>query len=132
MNNTLPILTNEFREGLHAFVEVLWKEHSTCDKCHEPVEPQNSAVLFDFIVSGMSMEFAAFVAANRHLESIVGADGIVMCEGSPSRWQGISGIDIRNIGAEQGDPNEYSQAIWQIMQQEFAPEHHEDEKRLNS
>ena len=72
------------------------QEFPTCDKCGQPVEPQNDAVVFDFLmvlkqspylqgVPQAMWRLCQWKGAGRHLIP-TGA-----CEGSPSRAQYLEG-----------------------------------------
>lgn len=71
-------VTEEIRNGLRS-VDV-------CDKCGRPVESKNDATRLDFL-RGYIM---AFMAIPRHLLPVV-ENGVVVCEGSPSRAQYLEG-----------------------------------------
>lgn len=55
-----------------------------CDKCHQPVNQDNDAALLDAIALDNPL-YA--LATPRHLLPVMDEDGVVLCEGSPSRAQ---------------------------------------------
>jgi hypothetical protein len=108
----------QFRKELHSFADSI--ANTLCDKCNMPVKPQNSVAIFEWI-NTMGHFINYFNYGNRHLEPESDEDGIVTCEGSPSRFQLINSLpDPRPEWHSEGQ-DEYALAIWQLMQAEFAP-----------
>ncbi len=74
----------------------LLTEPCNCDKCGQPVDPSNDAILLDAVGQGVNLEdpWAATLRLNygaRHLLPVV-VDGQVICAGSPSRAQYLAGV----------------------------------------
>lgn len=91
------------------------KQWGNCDKCNLPVPSHNNVAVFEFInslghwLNGFNL--------NRHIEPITNESGVVICEGSPSRWQDIAGVpDSRPEYQRQGDRPQEAMAIWTLMQ----------------
>lgn len=91
-----------------------------CDKCKQPVPTSNSALVFEFINS-LGTNWTIMFAENRHLEPVSDHNNVIVCEGSPSRWQKIKGIpDSRpeyKINKLNTEDQAIADAIWQIMQE---------------
>lgn len=88
-----------------------------CDKCGLPVTLRNNALVFSFINSAGTDWVLAATGVIRHLEPVAGDGGILICEGSPSRWQHIHGIKDKRQGYDDGKfPDPMAIAIWDFMQ----------------
>ena len=107
----------DFIRELHKFAASVASQ--PCDKCGLPVPAQNSAIIFAYINS-LGTDWTLHFAGNRHLQPVADADGVVICEGSPSRWQYVTGVrDSRPEYARPDKDDESSESgykIWEIMQ----------------
>lgn len=107
--------SEEALERIRNFAES--KRGLSCDKCNLPVSPGNNASVFDFINSVGTDWVLAAVGDSRHLEPVSGEGGILVCEGSPSRWQHIHGIKDERPEYDEGEfPDPIAIAIWNLMQ----------------
>jgi hypothetical protein len=91
---------------------------SLCDKCGRQVDLANDASLLDAIVFGEPVSILFHGA--RHLLPVV-EDGVVVCEGSPSRLQYLQG-QPRDTRGFPYDPNmeiPYREA-YAAIQQKYA------------
>lgn len=64
-----------------------------CDKCSGDVPFGNDAVTFDSIMGTIPWHPLYSPNNKRHLRPVVDSSGVVICEGSPSRWQVISSTE---------------------------------------
>lgn len=120
-----PIVPNNFKQRfkdkqylkeLHKFAEGTLK--IKCDKCSGPVVPENSVSIWDYLLT--SGHWINYFNSNRHMEPVTDKHGVVICEGSPSRWQKIAGIpDSRPEYRDESGPNDICVAAWELMQREF-------------
>lgn len=85
-----------------------------CDKCQEQVPLRNNAGVFDFI--NKQGDWTQFFNGSRHLEPVVDEQGIVICEGSPSRWAMIGGLPDEREEYKDNKSDPMAQAIWGLMQ----------------
>lgn len=107
--------SKEALERIRNFAES--KRGTSCDKCSLPVPPGNNALVFDFINSVGTDWILAATGVSRHLEPVAGDGGILICEGSSSRWQHIHGIKDQRQEYDNGKfPDPTAVAIWNLMQ----------------
>lgn len=71
---------NRFVQSLRKYAE---GREGPCDKCGQPVPSWNNAAIFEFI--NTSGNWLNGLNLNRHLLPVVDDNGVVLCEGSPSR-----------------------------------------------
>lgn len=87
--------------------------HTLCDKCGRPVPPNNDMVWVMFATGLPGTEWVPTLWHSRHFLPVVGKDGSVICEGSPSRAQYIEGQprDKRGYGYDPGMEPIYREAL---------------------
>ncbi|MBI5465131.1 hypothetical protein HY946_00795 [Candidatus Gottesmanbacteria bacterium] len=78
----------------------------------------NNAGVFEYI--NHLRHWTQLLNRTRHLQPVTNEQGLVICEGSPSRWQSISGLpderlEYQKPAGEARDP--MAEAIWEFMQQ---------------
>lgn len=106
--------STEFLKGLLGYIERI-KQYGPCDKCGRPVPPNNNVAVFEYLNTGG--HWSNELNLNRHVEPVVDGSGVVICEGSPSRWQDISGMPDLRVEYRSGKgPNAVAQDMWQFMQ----------------
>ncbi len=67
-----------------------------CDKCGGSVPFGNDAFVLDLLMGTLPREPFHYPINSRHLEPVIDENNVVVCEGSPSRWQDISSLVDRN------------------------------------
>ena len=94
------------------------KRSDCCDKCHRPVSRDNSTTYFEALLTGNPF---ILLYNPRHLLPVI-ENGVVVCEGSPSRAQYLPGQE-RDTRPEFAYRPEYEQRYRQAynqMQREIA------------
>jgi hypothetical protein len=114
--------TSEFLEQVRNFARTV--DGKPCNKCKLSVPIPNSVLVFDYINSGATdWTLLPALSVNRHLEPVADEQGVVICDGSPSRWQCILGVkDERPEYTTNDDQNPTALAIWELMKMLGSPE----------
>lgn len=107
-----------FKRGIRKNQGFCWKqEGGLCDKCKLPVPLNNNALVFDYINSVATDWTLVAMGNSRHLEPVADGSGMLVCKGSPSRWQHIHGVKDQRPEYDDGKfPDPVAVAIWNFMQ----------------
>lgn len=89
----------------------MWREGAT----------KNNVAIFEFL--NKIGHWANLLNYNRHVQPVTGEHGVVICEGSPSRWKAISGLpDPRPEYQSVQENGPVAIQIWNFMQTFGTPE----------